>query len=286
MRIAKGWANFELIDASCGERLERWGDLTLIRPDPQVIWKTKKDPKLGWADPHATYRRSDTGGGRWITAKPIPNEWTISYKNLSFVIKPTGFKHTGLFPEQAANWEVIPSLIEPGDSILNLFAYTGGATLACAAAGGSICHVDASKGMVAWARENAKESGLAEKPIRWIVDDCQKFVSREIRRGKKYSGIIMDPPSYGRGPNGEVWKLEDSIFDLTTLCAELLNEDSKFFLLNSYTTGLAPSVMGYLLESIIRPKYGGKVTSYELGIPVTASGGILPCGSSALWTSG
>ena len=289
MRIAKCWKDFEILDATGGQRLERWGEVLLIRPDPQVIWDSPKEPGAGWERAHATYHRSAAGGGSWELHKPLPDQWKISYGNLKFIVRPTGFKHTGLFPEQAANWDMLGDLLdeaESGMSVLNLFAYTGGATLACAAKGASVCHVDASKGMVAWARENAAESGLADKPIRWIVEDCRKFVAREIRRGRKYGGIIMDPPSYGRGPGGEVWKLEDGLYELLKECAQLLDKNSRFFLLNSYTTGLSPSVMKYMLELLIGPELGGRVSGYELGLPVGESGGALPCGGSAIWLSG
>lgn len=284
MRTAKNWKDFELLDCSGGEKLERWGSVTLVRPDPQVIWNTPKSPRWEQADAH--YHRSQAGGGRWDIRRKIPGEWQIAYRDLRFVVRPTGFKHTGLFPEQAVNWDLLDSLIRKEDKpieVLNLFAYTGGATLACAGAGAKVCHVDAAKGMVSWARENAQASGLSDKPIRWIVDDCDKFVSRELRRQRRYDGIIMDPPSYGRGPGGEIWKLEDSIYDFVTLCAKLLDKDSRFLLLNSYTTGLSPSVMRYLLESVLCPVLGGRVESYELGLAVSGDGRVLPCGGSALW---
>ncbi|MGI6403820.1 MAG: class I SAM-dependent methyltransferase [Oscillospiraceae bacterium] len=284
MRTAKNWKDFELLDCSGGEKLERWGSVTLVRPDPQVIWKTPKS--AGWEQADAHYHRSTSGGGRWEFRRKVPGEWQIGYRDLRFLVRPTGFKHTGLFPEQAANWDLLDSLIRRADKpleVLNLFAYTGGATLACAAAGAKVCHVDAAKGMVTWARENAEASRLGDKPIRWIVDDCHKFVSRELRRQRRYDGIIMDPPSYGRGPGGEIWKLEDSIYDFVALCARLLDKDSKFLLLNSYTTGLSASVMRYLLESILCPLLGGQVESYELGLPVSGDHRVLPCGGSALW---
>ncbi|MDR2909239.1 MAG: class I SAM-dependent methyltransferase [Oscillospiraceae bacterium] len=285
MRTAKNWKDFELLDASSGERLERWGDIILIRPDPQVIWKTNKTPGAGWGEAHAVYTRSGSGGGSWDKKRPVPEEWIIKRGDLRFIIRPTGFKHTGLFPEQAANWDLFKELLEGTDnpSVLNLFAYTGGATLACAAAGATVCHVDAARGMVSWAKRNAEESGLGDRPIRWITDDCFKFAQRELRRENRYHGLIMDPPSYGRGPGGEVWKLEECVYDLVELCAGLLDASSRFLLLNSYSTGLGPSVMGYLLERAVCPRLGGRVESYELGLEVAASGGILPCGSSALW---
>lgn len=284
MRTAKNWKDFELLDCSNGEKLERWGSVTLIRPDPQVIWNTPKSSDWEQADAH--YYRSQVGGGRWIIRRNIPQEWKISYRHLQFLLRPTGFKHTGLFPEQAANWDLLDSLIRRENKpikVLNLFAYTGGATLACAAAGAQVCHVDAAKGIVTWARENAEASHLKDKPIRWIVDDCHKFVARELRRQKRYDGIIMDPPSYGRGPGGEMWKLEDNVFDFVTLCAQLLDQESRFLLLNSYTSGLSPSVMRYLLQSILCPRLGGRVESYELGLAVSGDGRVLPCGGSALW---
>ncbi len=285
MRIAENWKDFSIIDTSDNEKLEKWGDIVLVRPDPQIIWKSEHKSPL-WNTPHAHYHRSNQGGGAWEYKKKIPEGWQIDYKGLKFNIKPTGFKHTGLFPEQAVNWDFMMEKIEKAGrpvNVLNLFAYTGGATLACAKAGANVTHVDASKGMVAWARENAASSSLSDRPIRWIVDDCEKFVAREIKRGKFYDAIIMDPPSYGRGPNGEVWKLEDSIYDLVKLCAGAMTDKPLFFLLNSYTTGLSPSVMAYLLGDILGSKFGGKVTADEIGLPVELSGYALPCGSSAIW---
>lgn len=285
---ADKWTEYELIDTSNGERLERWGKHILIRPDPQVIWKNvKKDRR--WSKPDGTYKRSSAGGGAWKSSS-LPSEWDISYDSLglNFLIKPTGFKHTGLFPEQAVNWEWFSELIRSANrpiKVLNLFAYTGGATIACAKAGASVCHVDASKGMVAQAKINAAKSGLSDAPIRYIVDDCKKFIEREIRRGNKYDAVIMDPPSYGRGPSGELWKLEDSIAEFISLCSEVLSNDPLFFLLNSYTTGLSASTMGYLLELILKPKLGGQVFSDEIGLPVTSTGSYLPCGASSRWTN-
>ena len=284
MWIADKWKEYTVIDTSSGEKLERWGKYTLIRPDPQVIWKTKKVNPL-WTGADASYKRSRSGGGAWNENR-LPESWNIKYKDLTFLIKPTGFKHTGLFPEQAANWDWFRSLIENAGrpiKVLNLFAYTGGATVAAAKAGASVCHVDASKGMVQCAKENARLSGLSDAPIRYIVDDCKKFVEREIRRGNKYDAIIMDPPSYGRGPGGEVWKIEDSIDELVGLCAELLSDKPLFFLINSYTTGLSPLAMQYILSLKVAARYGGKLASGELGLPVTKTGGILPCGASARW---
>ncbi|MCI9159958.1 MAG: SAM-dependent methyltransferase [Anaerotruncus sp.] len=284
MRAATGWSAFEVLDASAGEKLERWGQVTLVRPDPQVIWNTPRDS--AWEKANARYNRSSEGGGSWNVRSLPQSEWEIPYQELRFRIRPTGFKHTGLFPEQAVNWDLMSGLIRAAGrqlNILNLFAYTGGATLACAAAGARVCHVDASKGMVQWARENAALSGLSERPVRWIVDDCKKFVEREIRRGVRYDGVVMDPPSYGRGPGGEVWKLEDSVYELVRTCAQVLSEDARFFLLNSYTTGLSPSVMQYILSVTVGAMHGGTVTADEIGLPVKKSGLVLPCGSTAVW---
>ena len=283
---AANWKDYELLDTSAGERLERWGEVILIRPDPQIIWNTPKQLAL-WKQAHARYRRSSTGGGAWQILKKVPPVWKISYGDLRFQLKTMGFKHTGVFPEQAVNWDFTGNLIRNASKplkVLNLFAYTGGATLACAQAGASVCHVDASKGMVAWARENAAAAGLSDRPIRWLVDDCIKFVQREQRRGNRYDGIIMDPPSYGRGPGGEVWKLEEQLFSLVELCRSILSPDAKFFLLNSYTTGLSPSVMEYLLGVLLQKPMGGRVASDEIGLPVTSTGQVLPCGSTAIWT--
>lgn len=285
MWIADGWKDYEVIDCSNGEKLERWGDYLLIRPDPQVIWDSLKTPK-GWYHPNGHYHRSAKGGGEWEFFN-LPTQWEIGYKGLTFHLKPFSFKHTGLFPEQAANWDWFSQKIRQADrpvKILNLFAYTGGATLAAALAGASVTHVDASKGMVGWAKENAKSSGLEAAPIRWIVDDCIKFVEREIRRGNHYDAIIMDPPSYGRGPKGEIWKIEDSIHPFIKLCTKLLSEKPLFFLINSYTTGLAPSVLSYMLSLEVCPAYGGMVQSEEIGLPVSGNGLILPCGSSGRWS--
>lgn len=285
MRVADRFKDYELLDTSGGERLERWGDIILIRPDPQIIWNTEKKDKR-WHTAHARYIRSQKGGGRWEVYKNLPDRWNIKYDNLSFNVRTMGFKHTGVFPEQAVNWDFATDIIRNSDSelsVINLFGYTGCATLACLEAGARVCHVDASKGMVQWARDNATESGLADKPVRWLVDDCIKFVKRELRRGNKYDGIIMDPPSYGRGPGGEVWKLEEEIYSFIELSAQLLSDDAKFFILNSYTAGLSPSVMHYILSSVIVPKLGGKVTCDEIGLPVTSTGLVLPCGSTAIW---
>ena len=286
MRAATRWKDYELIDAAAGERLERWGDILLIRPDPQILWKTPRRSPL-WNKAHARYHRSHTGGGQWERLKPLPDVWEIGYGSLRFRLKPMGFKHTGLFPEQAVNWDAMSAWIrEAGRPIrvLNLFGYTGGATLACTAAGASVTHVDASKGMVAWGRENAAASGLADRPMRWLVDDCGKFVQREQRRGNTYDAILMDPPSYGRGPGGEVWKLEEQIYDLVEQCAALLSDRPLFFAINSYTTGLSPSVMQYILGTLVSPKHAGVLSADEIGLPVTQSGLVLPCGATALWT--
>lgn len=281
------WKDYELIDASEGERLERWGDIILIRPDPQIIWNTAKKNPL-WKNAHARYHRSSSGGGNWEVYKKIPDVWKIGYNDISFQIKPMGFKHTGVFPEQATNWDFVTQKIKKEKkqlNVLNLFSYTGGATLACLNAGAKVCHVDASKGMVQWAKENAAVSSLADKPVRWLVDDCVKFVAREQRRGNKYDGIIMDPPSYGRGPGGEVWKLEEQLYSLVELCSTVLSDSPKFFILNSYTTGLSPAVMEYLLSVMLKPKFGGKVSSDEIGLKVSQTGLVLPCGSTAIWQS-
>lgn len=284
MRAVNDFFDYELLDSSSGEKLERWGDIILIRPDPQIIWKTERKHPL-WRNAHARYIRSTSGGGNWERYKNVPDVWSIKYNDLTFNLKPMGFKHTGLFPEQAVNWSLMSSLIKGKKDIkvLNLFGYTGAATLACAAAGAQVTHVDASKGMVLWAKDNAVASGLADKPIRWLVDDCIKFVKREIRRGNKYDGIVMDPPSYGRGPNGEVWRLEEQIYELLQLCDQLLTDKPLFFLLNSYTTGLSPSVMKYLVTTVIASKRGGSVDCDEIGLPVTSSGLVLPCGNTAVW---
>lgn len=292
MITAGRWKDYEVLDTSSGEKLERWGGYTLIRPDPQVIWNTdRKD--AGWVRWNGHYHRSSKGGGEW-EFRNLPKQWQIGYtlpsgKDLTFNLKPFSFKHTGLFPEQAVNWDWFSEIIEKAVSegrkvrVLNLFAYTGGATIAAAAAGASVTHVDASKGMVGWAKENAADSGLAEAPIRWLVDDCSKFIEREIRRGNKYDGIIMDPPSYGRGPKGEIWKLEDNIYDFIKLSAQVLSDDALFFLLNSYTTGLQPGVLTHMISTVIRDKRGGRVSSDEIGLPIRGTGLVLPCGCSGRW---
>ena len=285
MRSENKWQDYKLLDATDGYRLESWGGVILVRPDPQVVWKFDKRSPM-WDKAHAVYHRSTKGGGEWEYRKKFPAEWNIRYDNMTFKVTPTGFKHTGIFPEQATNWDEYAKMVAKEGrelNILNLFGYTGGATLACAAAGAKVCHVDASKGVVAWGKENAQLSGLGDKPIRWIVDDCIKFVQREIRRGNKYDGIIMDPPSYGRGPNGEVWKLEDNIFQLLQLCSQILSDDPLFVAVNSYTTGVSPSVMEYMLDVLMRDRYKGKVSAQEIGLKVESTGMALPCGSTAFW---
>lgn len=294
MFIAQNWKDYEVIDASGGEKLERWGKYLLIRPDPQVLWNTPKSHP-GWHKMNAHYHRSAKGGGEWEFFD-LPQQWQIGYKcpflpsPLTFQLKPFSFKHTGLFPEQAANWDWFAKIIagrkaeqpEQPVKVLNLFAYTGGATLACAAAGAQVTHVDASKGMVTWAKENAASSGLSDYPIRWIVDDCVKFVQREIRRGSRYDAVIMDPPSYGRGPKGEIWKIEDAIDPLVQLCTRLLVPEPLFFLINSYTTGLQPAVLSYLLGTALKT-FGGTIDAREIGLPVSESGLVLPCGAAGRW---
>ncbi len=284
MWIAEGWKDYELLDCGGGEKLERWGDKLLVRPDPQAIWNTRRR-HAGWKRPDGRYLRSSSGGGSWEKGR-LPGAWQVRYQNLTFQIKPMNFKHTGLFPEQAVNWDFAQERIRAAGrevSVLNLFAYTGGASVACAAAGAKVCHVDAAKGMVQWARENARASGLEDAPIRWIVDDCAKFVEREIRRGRRYDAIIMDPPSYGRGPTGEVWKLEDNLYPFVELCAGALSDEPLFVMINSYTTGLAPSVLTYILETVVSRKFGGRTVSDEIGLPVTESGLALPCGATGRW---
>ncbi len=288
MRIADKWQDYCLIDTSKGERLERWGDITLIRPDPQIIWENPA-PAHEWSTAHAKYNRSSTGGGSWDYRKKFGESWTIKYGDLTFMVKPTGFKHTGLFPEQAVNWDYCDRLIRNAGreiNVLNLFAYTGGATLACANAGAKVCHLDAVKGMVDWGKENARLSGLSDKPIRWIVDDAMKFLGREIRRGNRYDGIILDPPSYGRGTNGEMWKLEDCIYELMQRCTAVLSDKPLFILLNSYTTGLSPSVMAYLLHMTVGQKYNISVNAEEIALPVKKTGLAIPCGNTAIVSFG
>lgn len=287
MRLADRWKDYELLDASDGERLERWGNVTLIRPDPQIIWKTPRRHPM-WNKADARYVRSASGGGKWDMRKRLPESWSIGYDELRFNIKPMGFKHTGLFPEQAVNWDWMSQKIKNAGReirVLNLFAYTGGASLACLKAGAFVCHVDASKGMTAWAKENAAASGLSDVPQRWIVDDCAKFVAREKRRGSFYDAIIMDPPSYGRGPGGEVWRLEEQIYDLVGSVAGVLTEDPLFFIINSYTTGLSPSVMKYILASHLGQKWSdAELSADEIGLPVSQSGLALPCGATAIFS--
>ena len=284
MWIADQWRDYELLDCGGGEKLERWGEQFLVRPDPQAIWESpRKHP--AWKRAGGRYLRSQSGGGRW-EKKALPESWRVRYGDLTFQVKPMNFKHTGLFPEQAVNWDFAQERIRAAGrpvSVLNLFAYTGAASAACAAAGASVCHVDAAKGMVQWARENARASGLEDAPIRWIVDDCAKFVEREIRRGRRYDAIIMDPPSYGRGPTGEVWKLEESLYPFVELCAGVLSDEPLFIILNSYTTGLAPSVLTYILETVVSRRFGGHTVSDEIGLPVTETGLVLPCGAAGRW---
>lgn len=290
MWLADNWKDYEVIDTSDGEKLERWGKYILLRPDPQVIWKTDKtDPN--WKKLNGHYHRSSKGGGEWEFFS-LPKQWSINYRNLTFQLKPFSFKHTGLFPEQAANWDWFSSIIKEAKQknpdreikVLNLFAYTGGATLSAAAAGAGVTHVDASKGMVQWAKENAAGSGLSNAPIRWLVDDCVKFVEREIRRGSKYDAIIMDPPSYGRGPKGEIWKIEESIFPFIELTTRILCDKPLFFLINSYTTGLQPAVLSYMMNTAIVKRFGGHVEAGEIGLPVSSNGLILPCGASGRYS--
>ena len=284
MWIANNWKDYEVLDTSGGEKLERWGKYLLVRPDPQVIWNTPHEHP-GWKKKNGHYHRSSKGGGEWEFIN-LPDEWSISYKDLTFHLKPFSFKHTGLFPEQAVNWDWFSNLIAHAGrpvKVLNLFAYTGGATVSAAKAGAQVTHVDASKGMVSWAKENAAASGLADAPIRWLVDDCTKFVEREIRRGNHYDGIIMDPPSYGRGPKGEIWKIEENIFPFVELTAKLLSDKPLFFLINSYTTGLQSAVLSYMLNLTVKKQFGGTVAAEEIGLPVSGTGLVLPCGASGRW---
>ena len=284
MNIANEWKDYEIIDMANGEKLERWGNIKLIRPDPQIIWKNKSFPNE-WKNANAKYNRSNTGGGAWEYKKRLPESWQVKYKNLTFNIKPMGFKHTGLFPEQAVNWDWMINKIQQSKrniKVLNLFAYTGGATVACLSAGASVCHVDSSKGMTTWAKENVESSGLREKPVRFIIDDVVKFVQREIRRGNKYDAIVMDPPSYGRGKNGEVWQFENNIADLVELCMQVLSDDPLFFLINSYTTGISSRVLANLLELNMK-NHKGKITSGEIGLPMKNSNLVLPCGIYGRW---
>ena len=286
MRTVTGFDDYELIDADSGERLERWKNIVLIRPDPQIIWSGRREDSR-WKTANAVYHRSQSGGGRWEVLKPVPDVWSVNYEGLTFRLKPMGFKHTGLFPEQAVNWTLARQLIEKENrqlSVLNLFAYTGAATLACLKAGAKVTHVDASKGMVQWAKENANASGLSEAPVRWLVDDCLKIVKREIRRGNKYDAVIMDPPSYGRGPDGEVWKLEQQIAELLGETGKLLSDNAVFFFLNSYTGGLSPTILNYMVQRYVVKNRGGKVSTDEIGLYVTDKGISLPAGNTTIWT--
>ncbi len=286
MRVVTGFPDYELIDASDGERLERWGDIILIRPDPQVMWRGGRKNPL-WNNANAVYHRSQSGGGYWQMIKNVPKVWSVSFKDLTFRLKPMDFKHTGLFPEQAVNWELMGDCIKRAGrpiKVLNLFAYTGGATVTCLKAGASVTHVDASKGMVGWAKENAVASGVADRPVRWLVDDCLKFIAREIRRGNKYDGIVMDPPSYGRGPNGEVWKIEQQLDELLYQTSKILSDDALFFLLNSYSGGISPTIINYMVKNIVIGKRPGEVTTDEIGLSITDRGIALPCGCTTLWT--
>ncbi len=288
MRVVKDFEDYELIDCSHGQKLERWRDIILIRPDPQAIWQSEQRHPL-WRDAHARYFRSNSGGGHWETYKKVPDKWKIRYRDLTFLVKPMGFKHVGLFPEQAVNWDLVREKIRSAGRkvrVLNLFAYTGAATVACLSAGASVVHVDASRGMTQWAKDNAEASGVREGAVRFIVDDCVKFVEREIRRGNRYDILIMDPPSYGRGPGGEVWKLEEKIYDFLRLCAGVLSDAPMMVLVNSYTAGLSPAVMEYMMSLILRPRFGGHVHGSEIGLPVTSTGLVLPCGATSIWEAG
>ena len=285
MRVVTDFNDYELIDASDGERLERWKDIILIRPDPQVMWHSERKNPL-WHNAHARYHRSSSGGGYWETLKRVPAVWSVVFKDLTFRLKPMDFKHTGLFPEQAVNWELMGNAIKNANrpvKVLNLFAYTGGATVACLKAGASVTHVDASKGMVGWAKENAVASGVADRPVRWLVDDCLKFIAREIRRGNKYDGIVMDPPSYGRGPNGEVWKIEQQLDELLYSTAKILSDDALFFLLNSYSGGISPTIINYMVKNIVIGKRDGEVATEEIGLKITEKDLALPCGCTTVW---
>ena len=287
MRVVTDFQDFELIDASDGERLERWKDIILIRPDPQVMWHGDRKNPL-WKNAHAIYHRSNSGGGYWEMLKTVPKVWNVNYKDLTFRLKPMDFKHTALLPEQAVNWDLMSECIKSAGrpvKVLNLFAYTGGATVACLKAGASVTHVDAAKGMVQWAKENANASGVGDRPVRWLVDDCLKFIAREIRRGNKYDGIVMDPPSYGRGPNGEVWKLEQQLDELLYSSAKILSDDAIFFLLNSYSGGISPTILNYMVKNIVAGKRNGDVTTAEIGLKITDRDIALPCGNTTVWTA-
>lgn len=287
MFLSDKWKDYELLDASNGEKLERWNNIVLRRPDPQIVWETNTEENDVWRKADAHYIRSNTGGGHWESSKKVPDSWTVNYGELKFGIKMMGFKHTGLFPEQATNWDWFSEIIRSSGrndvNVLNLFAYTGGATMAAAAAGASVCHVDAAKGMVSWAKENAVLSGLQDRPIRYIVDDVKKFTEREIRRGRKYDGIIMDPPSYGRGPSGEVWKIENELFGLVEMCMGVLSDNPLFFLINSYTTGLSGSVLENIYKITLQKRFGGEIEVDEVGLPITNGNLVLPCGYSGRW---
>ena len=285
MKIANEWKDYKILDMADGQKLERWGNVVLSRPDPQIIWKNKSFPNE-WKNANAKYNRSNTGGGAWEYKKRLPESWQVKYKNLTFNIKPMGFKHTGLFPEQAVNWDWMINKIQQSKrniKVLNLFAYTGGATVACLSAGASVCNVDSSKGMTTWAKENVTSSGFQERPVRFIVDDVVKFVNREIRRGNKYDAIIMDPPSYGRGAKGEVWQFENNIYDLVELCTNILSDNPLFFLINSYTTGISSKVLEDILNLTVSKKYKGKIESGEIGLPMENSKLVLPCGIYGRW---
>lgn len=287
MLLADNWTDYEIIDAADGMKLERWGEIILERPDPQIIWSGKTSPEV-WKKADAIYHRSKSGGGEWEYRGKFADSWQINYSNLTFNVKPMGFKHTGLFPEQAVNWDFVTQKIADSPSpvsVLNLFAYTGGATVACSKAGASVVHVDAAKGMVQWAKDNAHTSGLKDAPIRYIVDDCVKFVEREIRRGHKYDAIIMDPPSYGRGPKGEIWKFEDELYGLVSKCSQILSEKPLFFIVNSYTTGISHTIVKNLLTMELKTRLGGEVMSDEIGLPIKSSGLVLPCGATTRWYS-
>ncbi len=282
MRFTSNFKDFELLDATCGEKLERWGNIYLIRPEPQAIWDFKRDEKL-WDRAHAVYHRSSSGGGYWQKIKKVPDVWTVEFSGLKFNLKPMGFKHTGLFPEQAVNWEFMRSYIKRPIKVLNLFAYTGGATVACLSAGASVTHVDASRGMTSWAKENSAISGLKDAPVRWLVDDCIKFMKRELRRGNRYDAVIMDPPSYGRGPGGEVFKIEDQLAELLSLAGQLLSDSAEFFLLNTYTAGLSHTILNYMVEEYVVKQRGGQLSTDEIGLKVTHRNIILPCGNTTIW---
>lgn len=282
MRFTSNFKDFELLDATCGEKLERWGNIYLIRPEPQAIWDFKRDEKL-WDKAHAVYHRSSSGGGYWQKIKKVPDVWTVEFSGLKFNLKPMGFKHTGLFPEQAVNWEFMRSYIKRPIKVLNLFAYTGGATVACLSAGASVTHVDASRGMTLWAKENSAISDLKDAPVRWLVDDCIKFMKRELRRGNRYDAVIMDPPSYGRGPGGEVFKIEDQLAELLSLAGQLLSDSAEFFLLNTYTAGLSHTILNYMVEEYVVKQRGGQLSTDEIGLKVTHRNIILPCGNTTIW---